>query len=78
MPNPVVDIAQMNYKLDDTADVQFEIYDLTGKLVKNMNMYNQATGEHQVNFDVNEFEAGTYLIRMTANGQQTTAKFMIR
>lgn len=78
MPNPVVDVAQLAYTLDNAANVNFDIYDLTGKMVKTINVDNQIAGEHQMSFDVNEFEAGTYLIRMTANGQQTTTKFMVR
>lgn len=78
MPNPVVDIASMNFTLDITADVEFEIYDLTGKMVKRINMANQTAGEHQISIDANEFESGAYLVRMTANGQQSTAKFIVR
>jgi len=78
MPNPVVDYAQIEFSLDNTTDVVFDIFDLSGKMVKSINMNNQTSGEHQISFDVNELEAGTYLIRMIANGQRTTAKFMVR
>lgn len=78
MPNPVADVAQMAFTLDNNGDVQFDIFDLSGKMVKHIDMDNQISGDHQISFNVNELEAGTYMIRMIANGQQTTAKFMVR
>lgn len=78
MPNPVVDIAQLSYSVASNTDVEFEIYDLTGKMVKQINVNNQIAGKHQLSIDANEFKSGAYLIRMTANGQQSTTKFMVR
>jgi len=77
-PNPVADLGVIRYETDRTSDVLLTIYDLQGKIVKSMNMTNQPAGQNEVNFNANELGAGTYLVRMSANGQQTSTKFMIR
>ncbi len=77
-PNPVADMGTIRYELGNSADVNFQIYDLQGKLVKNINLSSQSAGQNQLTFDANELGAGTYLIRMNADGQQTSQKFMIK
>ncbi|MBT4398625.1 MAG: T9SS type A sorting domain-containing protein [Bacteroidetes bacterium] len=78
MPNPVEDYAQLTYKLDESSDVEFHVFDISGKMVKHVVLDDQTAGQHQTNFDVNKMQAGTYMIRMTADGQQTTTKFLVK
>jgi len=77
-PNPVADLAQISYKLDNEGDVEFQVFDLQGRMVKVINLNNQAAGNNEYNVEVNDLESGSYLIRMSANGQKKTARFMIR
>ncbi|MCK4979907.1 MAG: T9SS type A sorting domain-containing protein, partial [Candidatus Delongbacteria bacterium] len=78
MPNPVVDYAQVSYTMGADGDVSFEIFDLSGRVVKYMELNGQTAGEHQINIDASDLDAGTYLMRMNANSQRTTMKFMIK
>lgn len=78
MPNPVVDQAQIAYTLDQNADVVFEIFDLTGQMIKRIDMNGQYKGDHLLNMDASDLESGAYIIRMNANEQQSTMKFMVR
>ena len=77
-PNPVSDVAVIRFEMNQPGDVEFQIFDLQGKVVKTINQNNQSAGKNELLFDANEFNSGTYLIRMKANGQQTSSRFMIR
>jgi len=78
LPNPVEDYAQVHYKLENSSDVDIQIFDLTGKKVKQIVLSNQMAGQHQTSFDANELGAGTYIVRMKADGQETSSKFMVK
>jgi len=77
-PNPVNDIAVIRYNTESASNVDFQIYDLQGKLVKTINLFNQPSGSNELAVDASEFGAGTYLIRMTAGAQQTSSKFVVK
>ncbi|MFA6127778.1 MAG: T9SS type A sorting domain-containing protein [Bacteroidales bacterium] len=77
-PNPVSDMATIRYSTENIADIDFQIYDLQGKLVKTINLSKQPAGSNEVSIDASEFGAGTYLIRMTAGTQQTSSKFIVK
>ncbi len=77
-PNPVAEVAQIKYQLDKDGDIEFQIFDLQGKMVKIINLNNQSAGDGQFSFDVDGLESGSYIIRMNANGQKKTNRFMVR
>lgn len=77
-PNPVSDNAIIRYNMEDNSNVEFQIYDLQGKLVKTINLSNQMAGSNELSIDASQFGAGTYLIRMTAGAQQSSSKFVVK
>jgi len=77
-PNPVVNTAQINYTLDKGGDVEFQVFDLQGRMVKLVTLSNQSAGDAQYNLEVEDLKSGSYLIRMNANKQKKTARFMVR
>lgn len=77
-PNPVADVAQIAYKLDKSGDVEFQIFDIQGRMVKVINLNNQSAGDGELSVEVNDLESGAYLIRMNANDQKKTSRFMIK
>ena len=77
-PNPVADLAQINYTLDKAGDVEFQIFDLQGRMVKLINLRNQSEGNNDYSIEVNDLEAGSYLIKMSANKQKKTSRFVVR
>jgi len=77
-PNPVNDFATIRYNMESNSNVDFQIFDLQGKLVKTINLSNQQAGANEVAIDASTFSAGTYLIRMTAGSQQASSKFVVK
>ena len=77
-PNPVADVAQIKYQLDKKGDVEFQIFDLQGRMLKLITLNNQTAGDSQYNFDVEGLNTGSYIIKMSVNGQSKTSRFMVR
>ncbi len=77
-PNPVNGVAVIRYNMKSNSDINFQIYDLQGKVVKTINLSNQMAGNNELSIDASQFSAGTYLIRMTAGTQQAASKFVVK
>lgn len=77
-PNPVSDLATLRYTLDSSSNVEFQVYNLQGKLVKTININNQPAGSNELTVDASGFGSGTYLVRMIAGTSQASTKFIIK
>jgi len=77
-PNPVADLAQIHYKLDKAGDVEFQIFDLQGRMVKLITLNNMSAGDNDYSIEVDDLQSGAYMIRMNANSQKKTTMFMVK
>jgi len=77
-PNPANDITRIQYRLDETSDVTFEVFDITGKLVHSEDHGRIPAGvAHTFNFDVNDLGAGVYTYGIVSNGERVTRKLIV-
>lgn len=76
-PNPIVDNAYISFNLEETANVSYQIYDLSGRLVSSAVLGSYGQGEHKVQFNVNNFANGTYLVRVQAGAVSKTTKVLV-
>ena len=76
-PNPVRNIAQMNITLTEGANVSYQIYDLSGRMVANSELGFYGQGEHTMTFKAENLASGTYIIRVMAGNKAETAKFLV-
>jgi len=77
-PNPLSDNGSIKFELGISSDVEINIYNLQGKIVRTMNTKNISKGEHSISFNASEFAAGTYIVSLTANGSREITKFIVR
>jgi hypothetical protein len=77
-PNPVNDVAVVRFSLQNSSNIDFQIYDLQGKLVRTINLSNQPAGTNEISVDAANLGSGTYLIRMSAGTQQVSSKFVVK
>lgn len=84
-PNPVHSEATTAVVLDQSASINLAIYDLKGKIVKNVVEDQQvSSGSHQYVFNANgtlgiQLPPGIYILRLSVDGQAVHAKrFMVR
>lgn len=60
-PNPFENTTTIQYSLSETSNVNLEIYNLQGKLVKTLNTGVQSSGSHELTFDLDKMTNGIYL-----------------
>ena len=74
-PNPTTENITVNYSLEESAKIQYVIYDLTGKKVQTESA-TRFPGSQQQSIDVNSLQAGTYLLSLNLNGNVITKRFV--
>jgi len=75
-PNPVTDIAQVEFDLPAAADIQFEIVDVLGQRVYFEDKGNLLSGNHNFFFDMNDFSNGMYFLSIRSEGQEKNIKII--
>jgi len=71
-PNPIAS-GQVTLTGDFSFGDRLELFDMRGKLIREMNIQNRNTET----FSIDELEAGTYLIRVISSDQITTEKLIV-
>lgn len=75
-PNPVTDIAQVEFDLPATTDIQFEIVDVLGQRVYFEDKGNLYSGKHNFFFDMSNFSNGMYFLSIRSNEQEKNVKII--
>jgi agmatine/peptidylarginine deiminase len=81
-PNPFNPIAFIPFTLADEANVNFDIYNVKGQLVRNIKVGAKASGRHRIEWDGRDDQGracstGVYYIRMDAGNQSFTRKAVL-
>ncbi|MCA1752446.1 MAG: T9SS type A sorting domain-containing protein [Flavobacteriales bacterium] len=76
-PNPSAGQTTFEYDLVNGADVQLAIFDLTGKVIDQKNLGNQAAGRNQYVWNPNGLTNGLYFYTFTVNGQTASGKIVL-
>ncbi len=78
-PNPVSDLATINYSLLTEGSVQMTVTDILGRMVM-QNTYNETfAGDYQQSVDMSSLENGYYIVTLTLeDGSFSNFKFMKR
>jgi hypothetical protein len=77
-PNPTNGVTRVQFRLDRAADVNFEVIDMTGKVVYTLEMGTQAPGYNSIYLDVSEFAAGVYTYTLSVDGERSTDRLMVK
>lgn len=76
-PNPVHSTANIKFQLPSSKMVDFRVFDLTGKVVRQYLNQSMNEGEAQFEFNVSGFPAGTYFMTVESEGNYNVAKFVV-
>ena len=77
MPNPTTGNVQLNYTINESAQVTIEVTDVTGKLVRTYMAGNKAAGQHQLNMDLSDLQNGAYNYSVIVNGNRSTGRIVV-
>ena len=67
-PNPIDDQINIQYELDKSSDVQFNLYDNLGQLILQKELQQQNSGEHQIQMQVPDISSGHYQLQWLVDG----------
>jgi hypothetical protein len=76
-PNPVTDNMNIEYNLNKSSNIMINIYDITGRIIKSIDLSNQPSGNHKFIIDCNSFYSGTYFVQLIAEKEKVSAKFIV-
>ena len=76
-PNPFNPITTIHFNIPDDINVLLEIYDVNGKLVKELNNNNMQAGYHSISWDATTHSSGIYFVKIQAGSFQSTQKIML-
>ncbi len=76
-PNPVRAQATLAYVLDDSGNLNLDVFDLQGRLVDSVVLGEQASGEHILKLDTSNWATGLYRVRVTTDRGFSATKGII-
>ena len=79
-PNPAQDISTLSYQLLNSAQVQFNLLDITGRVVYSQNLGQQKVGSYEIEMSQNKMniQNGVYLYTLSIDKQQFTGKVIFK
>lgn len=76
-PNPVRDNAKVSFELKSEANVTYQVFDLSGRMVKSEFLGHFGEGTHEADVNVNGLSNGSYILRVNAGSYTSSVKFMV-
>ncbi len=75
-PNPTTDNTSLSFELLKAGSVEVNVYSITGRKVKTVNVKNMASGSNTLDLEVYELPKGTYIVKFASGEQNQTVKFI--
>jgi hypothetical protein len=76
-PNPFNRTTQIPYSITKSSDIEFTVYDITGRKLINNSFTEVSPGQHIISLSANEFTPGIYFYTFNVNGNAVTKKMII-
>jgi hypothetical protein len=77
-PNPAHDRVTIAFESTSAGKVEISVYNLMGKLVKNVDLGERPAGRHDAVLNCSNLASGTYIVRLTLGNQQSSSKFIVQ
>jgi photosystem II stability/assembly factor-like uncharacterized protein len=77
-PNPVSTSTTIEFTMQQTADVQLSVYDLTGKVVQEQQLSNLRSGQQKLTIQAAGLAVGTYLVHLETPSGVGTARMVVQ
>ena len=76
-PNPVRSQATVSFDVKGNTNVNYQVFDLTGRMVMNQSMGRYSEGSHQFQLNTENLSTGSYILRLNQKGNSTCVKFLV-
>lgn len=76
-PNPMMNNATIEVRLTETQQTTIDVFNVVGQNVLSINKGALTAGEHKINFDSSELNAGIYFVSLTTETGKITKRVVI-
>ncbi|MBE9467273.1 MAG: T9SS type A sorting domain-containing protein [Bacteroidetes bacterium] len=76
-PNPIIDVANISYNIKDNSNVKINLYNIQGKLIRNVDLSNQTIGKHNYKFNMQGIQQGTYILNIVAGNKSNSKRVVV-
>lgn len=76
-PNPVSDLAVLEFALANSGPVNILVTDATGRLIQTENLDEMPQGDHRIDLDFSKLEAGLYTLTLVQGEIKQTSRFVV-
>ena len=76
-PNPVRGMATVGFNAIGNAEVNYQVFDLMGRMVMNQSAGRFTEGVNEFNINTENLSAGSYILRLNQGGNSSCVKFMV-
>lgn len=76
-PNPFNPVTKITYSIAETGFTMLHIYDISGKMIKQLENGIQNAGSHTVEFDARAYSSGVYFYTLSSGGYSVTKKMIL-
>jgi len=76
-PNPFNSITNISYALEKESAIQLNIFDISGRLIYELQDVKQTPGRYRIAFDASKLATGIYLVHLKAGGKEETKKMVL-
>lgn len=76
-PNPFNPTTQITYSISNEGQVELNVYDLQGRLVRALVNETKSPGNYSVSFNASELSSGIYFYTLTSSGEKITKKLTL-
>ena len=75
-PNPFNPVTKIPYEIKEPSYIVLKVYDITGRMVKELVNGKWGTGKYIADFDASGLSSGTYFYRIEIRGESTKERYI--
>lgn len=76
-PNPVNTHTTLKFEILQNANVNYQVFDLSGKQIMSQNLGNLSKGTYQTELNMDKLKRGAYIIRLDSGNASKALKFFV-
>jgi hypothetical protein len=76
-PNPVRGFTTLQFEVFQNANVAYQVFGLSGKLILSQELGNHDIGKYQVPLNLDELKRGAYILKLSSGNTNKALKFFV-
>ncbi len=77
-PNPIINYGLIQFELEKTIDITFNLFDLSGRQILSQSYYPVKSGQQEIQFPVDDLSNGIYFLQIQSDDFTTSEKIIIQ